>query len=225
MAIKIALSVIVIILSIFETSAQNSITPVQLEVTPTIRCIGLHWTVTGDLNENATGTVEFREQGTTQWYEAIDMYRWVPRTVKRNSIGGVTAIDKYNDAANDVYAMNYLASSIFHLAPGTTYEIRVTLNDPDGGGTLRTITSTTRSIPTIPSTGGNRIDITGNSALSRAVSDAVPGDILVLHTGIYNGFSIGKDGNASGPICITTAGDGNVTFTGNISIAGDYVYI
>ena len=149
MASKIAFFVIGIFLSIIETSAQDYITPVQLEVTPTIRCIGLHWTVTGDLNGNATGSVEFREQGTTQWHKAIDMYRWVPRAVTSNSIGGVTTIDNFNDAAYSVYKMNYLASSIFHLSPGTTYEIRVTIKDPDGGGTSCVVTSTTRVIPTV----------------------------------------------------------------------------
>jgi len=225
MAIRIAFFVTVIFSSMIETSAQNAITPVQLEVTPTIRCIGLHWTVTGDLNGNATGSVEFREQGTTQWYKAIDMYRWVPRVVTSNSIGGVTAIDNFNDAAYNVYEMNYLASSIFHLFPGTTYEIRVTIKDSDGGGTSRVVEVTTRVIPTISPTGGNRIDITNNRALSNAVSCAGPGDILVLHAGTYNGFSISRDGNASNPICITTEGNGNVIFTSNICIAGDYVYI
>ncbi len=225
MAIKIASFIIVILLSIFETSAQDYITPVQLEVTPTIRCIGLHWTVTGDLNENATGSVEFREKGTSQWHEAIDMYRWIPRVVTSNSIGGVTAIESFNDEAYNVYNMNYLASSIFHLSPGTTYEIHVTIKDPDGGGKSYVVTSTTRVIPTVSPIDGNRIDITDNSALRDAVSCASPGDILVLHAGTYNGFSISRDGNASNPICIAAKGDDDVIFTSNIYIAGDYVYI
>jgi len=222
---KITSFVIILLLSIFETSAQDYISTVQLEVTPTIRCIGLHWTVTGDLNGNATGAVEFREQGTTQWHQAIDMYRWVPRAVTRKSIGGVTAIEGFDNAAYSVYKMNYLASSIFHLSPGTTYEIRVTIKDPDGGGTSCIVTSSTRVIPTVPPTGGNRIDISDNIALHNAVSGANPGDILVLHAGTYNGFSIYRDGNASNPICVITEGNGNVIFTSNICIAGDYVYI
>ncbi|MGC9341109.1 MAG: chondroitinase-B domain-containing protein [Bacteroidales bacterium] len=222
---KIFTLVLIILISLFKTSAQDTIIPLQLEVTPTIRCIGLHWTVKGDLNGNATGSVEFRKQGTTQWHKAIDMFRWIPRVVTSKSIGGVTAIDEFNDVAYNVYKMNYLASSIFHLSPGTTYEIRVAIKDPDGGGTSRVVTSTTRVIPEIHLKRGNKIAIKDDNALLDAVSCASPGDILVLHAGTYNGFSISRDGNASNPICITTEGSGDVIFTSNINIEGDYIYI
>ena len=41
--------------------------------------------------------------------------------------------------------LNYWAASALFLSPGQSYELRVTIVDPDGGGETRTVSAATRT--------------------------------------------------------------------------------
>ena len=121
----------------------DSITPTSISAIPTFECIGVTVDYSGDNNQNSTGILEYRQSGGT-WKTAPEMYA---------------------DRSEREYRGN-----IFWLAANTQYEIRVTLSDADGGGTISTATTTRNDNPTI---GTNNIyvatngsDTTGNGSLS-----------------------------------------------------------
>ncbi len=204
----------------------NRVVPGQIEVVPTLVCIGLTWPIDGDANRNAIVNVTYRKTGESQWKKAMPLWRMFPQKVDRanNTIGGLEVIDKslikpVNSpyAANIIegYSKNYFAGSIFNLSPGTAYDVKVALEDPDGGGQTTIIRVKTRKVPVIP-TEGNVIDVTGGGdALKEAVKTAKPGDIFLVHAGTYNsGIFIEASGTPEKPIVIRGAGDGEVVITG-----------
>lgn len=190
-----------------------ALAPLELKVAPTITCIGIQWKVNGDTNSNATGAVEFRPQGAAQWSKAFDLRR-VPR---RGGAGGSSGRRGGGGGSyvQNRYAMNYLAGSIFDLKPGTQYDLKVTLTDPDGGGASKTVAVTTRTVPAIPKT-GNVIEVKGGGdALKKALESAKAGDIFNVHAGTYEGGCVvSEGGTAEKPIVIRAAGDGEALLLG-----------
>ena len=87
---------------------------------PTLLCAGFEWTISGDENRNAQVTVQFRKEGDTDWIEGHPLLR----------IGGEKV---YGHEQRWVYTTDHMfAGSIFGLEPGTLYECRFQLTDPDG---------------------------------------------------------------------------------------------
>ncbi|MCE5272074.1 right-handed parallel beta-helix repeat-containing protein [bacterium] len=84
--------------------ADNAVTAGKLELYPTFECLGLRLGYTGDANSNATAALSYREQGASAWREALPLAR----------IRG-----------------NRFAGSLFFLTPGRSYEVKVTVADPD----------------------------------------------------------------------------------------------
>ncbi|MCD6405476.1 MAG: hypothetical protein J7M19_06590 [Planctomycetes bacterium] len=205
---------------------RDQVVPGRIEVVATLVCIGLTWPVEGDVNRNAAAVVEYRKSAAIQWEKAMPLWRMFPQKVNRanNTIGGLEVIDKSlikpansSYAANIIegYSKNYFAGSIFNLSPGTTYDVRVALEDPDGGGQTMTIRVKTRKAPVVPAE-GNVIDVAGGGdALKDAVKAAKPGDIFLVHAGTYNSaILIEASGTPEKPIVIRGAGDGEVVITG-----------
>ena len=193
-----------------------ALTPLDLKVDPTLTCIGILWNVKGDSNANATGTVVFRQADRTEWNKAFDLRRVPPRTSTgtarpsgRRGRGSPSGQDRGS------VGVNYLAGSIFYLQPGAKYEVKITLADPDGGGTSSTVTVTTRAVPAIPKV-GNVIEVKGGGdALKKALETAKAGDIFNVHAGKYQGGCVvSAEGTADKPICIRSAGDGEVLLHG-----------
>ncbi|MCL2641520.1 MAG: hypothetical protein FWD53_11790, partial [Phycisphaerales bacterium] len=232
-------------------ASSNAVKPLELTAHATIHCIGVQWHLEGDANANATGTMQFRETGTTAWKAAYPLYRAAhrpdPNVHVQNSHGG---LDKWtpgfrNYAINRL-SQNYLAGSIINLKPATKYDVKVTIRDPDGGGASKTIQVTTRPIPAWYD-GGNTIIVQGGGdALKDAVKNAKPGDILCVHPGKYNGgIKIENSGTVEKPIYIAAvhgisgsaiiwARPGEVLLDGGdapkanihgFEISGSYVYI
>lgn len=180
-----------------EARAQG-VSPGTLRTSSTLRSIGIEWPVTGDADHDASCSVQYRRQGTTPWKQAMSLVR------------------------ADFNGANQLAGSILFLEPDTTYEIAVTLSDPDGGGASQTVSVTTRREPTLPA-GGRTLHVAPGSSggdgsqanpfrgLANAWSQARPGDILLLHAGNYGTVSgSGKpSGTAGSPIVFKAAGDGD----------------
>jgi hypothetical protein len=91
-----------------------------------------------------------------------------------------------------------MAGSIFYLTPGQSYEVRLTLTDTDGGGTVRNFILATRSLPSHPATGKTIYVIPGNGGGTGTNSDpyrgvpeaqahVAPGDTVLLGAGDYPG--------------------------------------
>jgi hypothetical protein len=104
---------------------------------PTLLCAGFQWTISGDENRNAKVTVKFRKKGTTAWKEGLPLLR----------IGGEKV---YGHEQRWMYTTeDMFAGSIFNLEPGTVYECRFELTDPDGteGLSVQTVSVETKSEP------------------------------------------------------------------------------
>lgn len=115
---------------IMSISAQNHTIPGKVITPyPTITNLAVEWYIQGDDNLNCTINLQFREKGKLQWNNGMSLIR-VPagENVKFNW-------------------ENKLSGSIFDLLPDTEYEIKLNLNDPDGGNDEQTIITRTRPVP------------------------------------------------------------------------------
>jgi hypothetical protein len=118
--------------------AGNSVTAgLFLVEHPTLHNLGFEWSISGDDNRNARVSVQFRMAGETSWRDALPLLR----------IGGE---DVGRDRENLHYTVPHgFAGSVLNLRPGTEYECRLTLEDPDGtsGQTVQTVRVRTRTEP------------------------------------------------------------------------------
>ncbi|MFN8588541.1 MAG: PKD domain-containing protein [Candidatus Eisenbacteria bacterium] len=158
------------------------------------------WPITGDDNNNCTVTVEYRRAGTVEWRPAQPLLRVEHGLWTHGEDPG-----------------NLLAGSLFFLQPGTSYEARLTLSDPDGGYDQQVVAFQTRQEPraaalrtryVIPGAGGG-LGTAGAPfrGLAAADSAAAPGDLFLLAPGTYAGpFIATHDGQESLPIVYRGAG-------------------
>ncbi len=107
--------------------------------------------------------------------------------------------------------------SLFWLEPGTLYEVRVNLSDPDGGpldGLTLTGTTSTRAEISIPPAknayfvsstgGGTTCSVSAPCSLTEGLNQAGAGDEVVLRGGVYyqGEFALSRSGTADAPIII-----------------------
>lgn len=119
--------------------------------------------------------------------------------------------------------------SLFWLAPGTGYEVRVTLSDPDGGplhGVVLPAAAPTRAeiaIPTptasfyaSPAGSGTACGLAAPCTVSTALSQAQPGQAVVLRGGVYyqGDFSPPRSGLPGAPIVIRSYPGETAVFDG-----------
>ena len=116
-------------------------------------------------------TLEFRKLGEGTWRPgALAMRAYPTIRVQDGPLG-----------------LNYWAASALFLGPGVTYELRLTLTDPDGGGEIRIATAITRSAAVPDRTGRQLHVVPGNGGgdgsqanpfqgLQAAADAAQPGD-------------------------------------------------
>jgi hypothetical protein len=146
----IALTLLLCAALVSPARAGDAISPGEFVVErPTLICLGFQWFVEGDDNRNATANVEYRVKGAETWKQALALLRIKGEKVGfGKGHGGLTRDAFYT-------CPNMFAGSIFDLQPGTEYECRLTLADPDGvqGEAIKTLTLRTRAEPT-PPTGG-----------------------------------------------------------------------
>jgi hypothetical protein len=140
--------------------------------------------------------------------------------------GDVTASVSYRVSGSGAYRQGFPLSrvestrfvgSLFWLEPGTAYDVRVGFGDPDGGpldGTTVSATASTRAEIAIPAPddsyyvsptgGGTACSLATPCALSYGLSQAQPGDEVVLRGGVYHegGFSMPRSGTAGAPIVV-----------------------
>ena len=195
-----------------EAQSADATSPGASRSYSTIYSIGIEWDILGDADHDAAAAVEFRASATTTWRPALPLVRV------------------------DVNGANMLAGSVLFLSPNTTYEVRLTLSDPDGGAETRTLTVATRPLPT-PYAGGRVFHVTPGSGggtgsptnpfrgIAAAQAGAQPGDLLLLHAGNYGGrITFDKPGTAGRHIVWRAAGDGEALFAG-IDVAASYVWL
>jgi hypothetical protein len=165
---------------------------------PTLLSAGFEWAIAGDANRNATVSVEFRAVGESAWRRALPLVR----------VGGENIFRRRENL--DYTVPHGFAGSILNLIPGTQYECRFVLVDPDGttGQTTHIVTVTTRTEPMPSKEGrtlhvyppdykGDRIEPSFTSVLQAyygaGLGDwsvvwerrAQPGDTILVHVGLY----------------------------------------
>jgi len=127
-----ALMLLAIIFSSAAVLAQRATTPGEIAAPfPTLENISIEWFIQGDDNMNGVVAVKFRQKGVSGWREGMPLRR-IP--------AGENVNFKWQ---------NKHAGSIFDLTPDTSYEIQLTLKDPDGGSAEKTLEVRTRPEPEI----------------------------------------------------------------------------
>jgi hypothetical protein len=177
---------------------------------PTLISLGFEWQIGGDDNRNAEVAVSYRKKEDQIWKRGLPLLR----LQSEPTISGPMAYT----------APNMFAGSIFDLEPGTEYECRFVLADPDGvdGKTEYLVTIGTRPEPK-PFAGGQVYHVypggykgprqapafTGLGAayfMGSSHTDnhntfpprVKPGDMILVHAGLYkdNRFSYAQGGDA-----------------------------
>jgi hypothetical protein len=180
-------------------SGGNGVVAGELVVEPaTLINLGFEWWIEGDDNRNASVAVSYRERGETEWRTGLPLLRLHGERV-------------YSESRVDVVAPNMFAGSILDLTPGTEYEARFVLSDPDGvrGEAQRTEIVRTRAEP-VPYGGGRRFHVYPHGFTGQKIEPAFeglmcaynewcagtdwatagrprvrPGDTIVVHAGVY----------------------------------------
>jgi hypothetical protein len=165
---------------------------------PTLMALGFAWPIEGDDNRDAHVSMSYRKKGGTEWLQGLDPLRLHnEETFLRGSL--------------DYTAPNMFAGSLFDLEEGTEYEVRLSIQDPDGvkGEAEKNVTVRTRAEPQPavdgrvfhvypPGYNGPREEPAFSGLLeayymaslggdwSRASPPRVcPGDIIRVHAGLY----------------------------------------
>ena len=193
----------------------------------TIQSIGIEWNITGDSNHNATCSAQYRREGAQEWKQALPLFRVDANLAYYPSPG-----------AHSDRPYNMLAGSIFFLDAGATYEVVLSLHDPDGGSAQRSVTVNTRPYPALPAH-GRTFHVTAGSGggsgtpedpfrgIAAAQAVAQPGDIFLLHAGDYGALlEFTSSGAAGNYIAWRPAGDGEVTAAdGTIRVGASHIWI
>lgn len=179
---------------------------------PTFHSLGFQWNVRGDDDRDARVAVAYRKTGAAEWREAMDLLR-----VRGEVVGALDAEKPYTCG-------NLFAGSVLFLDPGTAYEVRLTLSDPDQGAepvAVKSLEIATKAEPK-PDPGGRLIDLRPGDDLAKAIAEARPGDHLVLHAGLYRGaHKLVAKGTRDQPVTLRAAGDGEVIFQPDRAAGGD----
>jgi cysteine-rich repeat protein len=184
----------------FALAADHTVSGEVTTPYPTLENLSIEWAITGDDDADGTVTVRFRQQGTTAWRDGLPL-----RRVPAGSNEGFSWTNKH-------------AGSLFDLVPGTTYEIELKLDDPDGGSETRSMTASTRNVPG-PAPGA-RVKSAAPSTFAQVTDGAAPGDVIELAAGTYPGFEFSKSGTSTAPIVIRAAVVGAAVIAGDVRLDG-----
>lgn len=182
----------------------------------TFLSLGVQWPVRGDGNADASIGVRYRRRSDAGWREGLPLFRTDPDSVSDE---------------NRVVGGWLFAGSIVDLVPDTEYEVALALTDPDGGSTERTLTMRTAAEPREPACMRVRHVVPAGPAdrgpgsglaqdpfrgLRAAQAAAKPGDLFLLHAGVYaeGTWTIDRHGVAGRPIIYRGAGDGETILDG-----------
>jgi hypothetical protein len=190
----------------------TSVIPGSIRAYTTISSIGIEWSIGGDADHDATAAVDYRVASSGAWRPALALVRV------------------------DSNGTNMLAGSVLFVLANTSYEVRLILADPDGGGSTQTVVVATRPVPVPPSAGrtfhvvpgaggGNGSAANPFRGIAAAQAVAQPGDTFFVHGGSYGGrVTFTRSGTAASYVMWRAAGDGEALFAG-IDISGSYVWL
>ncbi len=192
-----------------QPASNEALVPLAVRSDASFEHIGVLWWIDGDSDLDSQLLVEFRPQGALSWQPAAPAIRAYPTLYVQDGPLG----------------LNYWAASAAFLQPGTTYDLRLTLSDPDGGGLTRQITATTRTLPQADPAGRLRYVQPGSGGGSGSPSDpfqglqaaadaAQPGDIFLIGPGLYGPFQLLRSGLPGRPIVFRGPGDGSAVVDG-----------
>src|SRR5688572_7641574 len=160
---------------------------------PTLHCLGAAWVVRGDDDRDARVSVFVRKAGAAEWREGPPLFR-VERGAAR-----VPAPD----------GAWLFAGSVVDLEPGTDYELKLALADPDGGAAEKILKARTISEPVAPADLAVVHLKPGPGVFKEAQRNAGPGTLFLLHAGVYEGtVDLWKSGEPGRPMVWRAAGDG-----------------
>jgi hypothetical protein len=200
----------VILLLAARVFAGNATIPGQLSTpNPTFENVSIRWEISGDDNQNGVVSVRYRQRGSEAWKQALPLMRVV--------VG----------RSEGVSWTNHHAGSILGLAPGTTYDVELTLVDTDGGSTTRTVKVATRK-ELVPAADAPVVLVTP-ATFDRAIADAKPGDLLLLDDGAYSSYHgptiKGLTGTAARPIVLRAKNPHRAVFPGVMLPSCAYVIV
>lgn len=179
-------------------AALDSVTPGAVRIDATYEHLGVVWWIVGDDDRDSRFSLEFRKQGASTWLPGASSMRAYPSL-------------EVNGAPLD---LNYHAASALFLEPNTNYDLRLTLEDPDGGGEVRIEAGASRPELPVALTGRRRYVIPGNGGgngtlgnpfqgLQTAADAAAPGDVFEVAPGTYSPFQILSSGTSGRPIAFS----------------------
>jgi hypothetical protein len=203
LAVVVVLSFVGVCNAAFAASGNNQLKPGEFVVDhPTLINLGFEWHIDGDDNRNSKVEVSYRAKGDATWKQAMPMLRLQGERIYQR--------DSWN-----VISPNMFAGSILDLQPGTEYEARFVMSDPDGitGQTAKTVTkivtTRTRKEP-MPYAGGRILHVYppsykgprqepsfdgimcayktycgGGDTTTTARPRVQPGDVILVHAGVY----------------------------------------
>ena len=173
-------------------SAQNATQAGKFVVEhPTLLNLGFEWSITGDANRNATVAVQYRATGESAWRNALPLVR----------IGGENIYRRRENL--DYTVPDGFAGSILNLQPGTEYECKFQMNDPDGatGATSQTVKVKTRTEPQ-PYKGGRSLHVYAPDYTGTKIEPSFTG-ILQAYYGAGLGDSAGVLLSSAEPSIVT----------------------
>lgn len=190
---------------------------------PTLNVLGVVVPITsGDDDHDASAAVRYRRSGTSTWSTALPLLRVRPDTVGSESPPG--------DYGLPAPARQF-AGSIFGLSAGTSYEIEITVSDPDGGGGVQSLSGTTRTAPRSAPTNAVSIPVATDAELAAALANAAAGHVIEIAAGTYRGpVTLSRSGTADNPIFLKGAGIGQVSLeapgaTYGLTVSGSNVVV
>ena len=186
--------------------AQNAVTVVSATGYANFHAGGVLLTVSGDANGNAAAALEWRPAG--------------------GSFLPAQPLERIDST--------HFAGSLFDLAPGTSYEARVTLADPDGvaGSPVTAAFSTRSETLAEPALRTLYVSPSGDDAnpgtspgaplrtIQRAANLAQAGDLVLIQPGVYReSVSVPRSGTAARPIVFRGNGAGAILDGADATIA------
>ena len=147
--------------------------------------------INGDRNYNAVANVYYRKAGDEEWTEGVQLQRIYAHFI----------VNSKNSLETSKEGMAGLISG---LAPNQEYQVRIEFDDVDGfiGATEQQLNIVTPPVPQLL-VSQSSVNISNAEELHAALADAVPGQTIILESGIYQGvFKVKNDGTADNPIRI-----------------------
>jgi hypothetical protein len=204
----------------FPSSVVHPISVGELEIDPaTQHTIGLSLPVLGgDEDFDALVRVSYRPVGAPSWNEALPLQR-----VRTDTLS--------HPVPTPFPIAEQFAGSIFDLEPDSVYEVRLTIDDPDGGRTTRVGRSATRPFPRELPQSPHPVHVDSDAALIQALALAQAGDVITLARGRYRGpFRVERSGTEADPIVVRSEDRHGTSIEApgaeyGLRITGSHVYL